>query len=75
MTNDPIVITSMARTPMGGFQGDLKNLSGIDLGAAALKAAVERSSLGSKDVSEVMMGNVLPAGLGQAPARLSLIHI
>jgi len=59
----------MARTPMGGFQGDLKNLSGIDLGAAALKAAVERSSLGSKDVSEVMMGNVLPAGLGQAPAR------
>ena len=69
MTNDPIVITSMARTPMGGFQGDLKNLSGIDLGAAALKAAVERSSLGSKDVSEVMMGNVLPAGLGQAPAR------
>jgi len=69
VTNDPIVITSMARTPMGGFQGDLKNLSGIDLGAAALKAAVERSSLGSKDVSEVMMGNVLPAGLGQAPAR------
>lgn len=69
MTNDPIVITSMARTPMGGFQGDLKNLSGTDLGAAALKAAIERSSLGSKDVSEVMMGNVLPAGLGQAPAR------
>ncbi|WP_345799757.1 acetyl-CoA C-acyltransferase [Marinobacter bryozoorum] len=69
MTNDPIVITSMARTPMGGFQGDLKSLSGTDLGAAALKAAIERSSLGSKDVSEVMMGNVLPAGLGQAPAR------
>ena len=69
MTNDPIVITSMARTPMGGFQGDLKNLSGTDLGATALKAAIERSSLGSKDVSEVMMGNVLPAGLGQAPAR------
>ncbi|MCK7544072.1 acetyl-CoA C-acyltransferase [Marinobacter bryozoorum] len=59
----------MARTPMGGFQGDLKSLSGTDLGAAALKAAIERSSLGSKDVSEVMMGNVLPAGLGQAPAR------
>ncbi len=69
MSNDPIVITSMARTPMGGFQGDLKNLSGTDLGAMALKAAIERSSLGSKDVSEVMMGNVLPAGLGQAPAR------
>ncbi|WP_417548604.1 acetyl-CoA C-acyltransferase [Marinobacter segnicrescens] len=69
VSNDPIVITSMARTPMGGFQGDLKNLSGTDLGAMALKAAIERSSLGSKDVSEVMMGNVLPAGLGQAPAR------
>lgn len=69
MSNDPIVITSMARTPMGGFQGDLKDLSGTDLGAMALKAAIERSSLGSKDVSEVMMGNVLPAGLGQAPAR------
>ena len=69
MTNDPIVITSMARTPMGGFQGDLKNLSGTDLGAAALKAALQRSAMGSKDVSEVMMGNVLPAGLGQAPAR------
>lgn len=69
MTNDPIVITSMARTPMGGFQGDLKGLSGTDLGAAALKAALQRSAMGSRDVSEVMMGNVLPAGLGQAPAR------
>ena len=69
MTTDPIVITSMARTPMGGFQGDLKNLSGTDLGAAALKAALQRSAMGSKDVSEVMMGNVLPAGLGQAPVR------
>ncbi|MFW5824793.1 MAG: acetyl-CoA C-acyltransferase [Marinobacter sp.] len=69
MTNDPIVITSIARTPMGAFQGELKTLSATDLGAAALKAALERSSLGSKDVSEVMMGNVLPAGLGQAPAR------
>lgn len=69
MTNDPIVITSIARTPMGGFQGDLKTLSATDLGAAALKAALEDSRLGSTDVSEVMMGNVLPAGLGQAPAR------
>jgi acetyl-CoA C-acetyltransferase len=69
VTNDPIVITSIARTPMGGFQGDLKTLSGTDLGAAALRAVIERSSLGSRDVSEVMMGNVLPAGLGQAPAR------
>ncbi|MFL1403750.1 acetyl-CoA C-acyltransferase [Marinobacter sp. M1N3S26] len=69
MTNDPIVITSIARTPMGGFQGDLKNLSGTDLGATALKAALQRSAMGSKDISEVMMGNVLPAGLGQAPAR------
>ncbi|MFL1482514.1 acetyl-CoA C-acyltransferase [Marinobacter sp. LN3S78] len=69
MTNDPIVITSIARTPMGGFQGDLKNLSGTDLGATALKAALQRSAMDSKDISEVMMGNVLPAGLGQAPAR------
>ncbi len=69
VTTDPIVITSMARTPMGGFQGELKSLSGTDLGAAALKAALERSRLGSTDVSEVMMGNVLSAGLGQAPAR------
>ncbi|WP_328185468.1 acetyl-CoA C-acyltransferase [Marinobacter sp. OP 3.4] len=69
VTTDPIVITSMARTPMGGFQGDLKALSGTDLGAAALKAALQRSAMGSRDVSEVMMGNVLPAGLGQAPAR------
>lgn len=73
MTNDPIVITSMARTPMGGFQGDLKALSGTQLGASALKAAIERSGLGSREVSEVMMGNVLPAGLGQAPARQAAI--
>ena len=69
MTHDPIVITSIARTPMGGFQGDLKTLSATDLGATALNAAIERSQLGSTDISEVMMGNVLPAGLGQAPAR------
>ncbi len=69
MNNDPIVITSMARTPMGAFQGALKNLSGTDLGAAAIRATIERSSLGSGEVCEVMMGNVLPAGLGQAPAR------
>ena len=73
MNQDPIVITSMARTPMGGFQGDLKDLSGTDLGASALRAAIERSALGSRDVSEVMMGNVLPAGLGQAPARQAAI--
>ncbi|MFC4260841.1 acetyl-CoA C-acyltransferase [Marinobacter lacisalsi] len=73
MTYDPVVITSIARTPMGGFQGDLKALSGTQLGASALKAAIERSGLGSKDVSEVMMGNVLPAGLGQAPARQAAI--
>jgi len=69
VNDEPIVITSMARTPMGGFQGELKSLSGTDLGTAALKAALQRSSLGGSDVSEVMMGNVLPAGLGQAPAR------
>ncbi len=69
MSNDPIVITSIARTPMGGFQGELKSLSGTQLGATAIRAAIERSSLGNGDVSEVMMGNVLPAGMGQAPAR------
>ncbi|MCC6075195.1 acetyl-CoA C-acyltransferase [Pseudomonas sp. GCM10022188] len=66
---DPIVIVSSARTPMGGFQGDLKGLSAPELGAAAIRAAVERSGLPFDAVQEVLMGCVLPAGLGQAPAR------
>lgn len=69
MTSDPIVIVSAARTPIGGFQGALKSLTAPDLGAAAIRAALERSGIPPEDVEEVIMGNVLPAGLGQAPAR------
>ena len=69
MDKDPIVIASIARTPMGGFQGDLKGCSAPDLGAVAIKAAVERASLTGEDIDEVLMGNVLSAGVGQAPAR------
>ncbi len=66
---DPIVIVGAARTPMGGFQGSLSDLPAADLGAAAIKSAVERAGLASQDVEEVIMGCVLPAGQGQAPAR------
>jgi acetyl-CoA C-acetyltransferase len=69
MNNDSIVILGSARTPMGGFQGDLKSLSAPELGAAAIRAAVERSGVAAEQVQEVLMGCVLPAGLGQAPAR------
>jgi len=69
MPNDPIVIVSAARTPMGGFQGELKGFAAPELGAAAIRAAVERAQLKPEDVQEVIMGCVLPAGQGQAPAR------
>jgi acetyl-CoA C-acetyltransferase len=69
VSDDPIVIVGSARTPMGGFMGDLKSLSAPELGAVAIRAAVERSGIRPEDVQEVVMGNVLPAGLGQAPAR------
>jgi len=69
MLNDPIVIVGAARTPMGGLQGDFASLSASDLGAVAIKAAVERAGIKPEDVEEVIMGNVLPAGQGQAPAR------
>ena len=69
MKPDPIVIVSAARTPMGAFQGELKGFAAPELGAAAIRAAVERAKLQSQDVQEVLMGCVLPAGLGQAPAR------
>ena len=64
-----IVITAIARTPMGGFQGILSEATAPQLGAAAIKAAVERSGLNGESIDEVIMGCVLPAGLGQAPAR------
>ncbi len=67
--NDPIVIVSAARTPMGGFQGDLAGVTAPELGAVAIRAAVERAGLAPDQVEEVIMGCVLPAGLGQAPAR------
>jgi acetyl-CoA C-acetyltransferase len=69
MQDDPIVIAGMARTAMGGFQGDLKDVAAPQLGAVAIKAAVARAGLAGNDIDEVIMGCVLPAGLGQAPAR------
>src|SRR6185436_15001939 len=69
MLNDPIVIVGAARTPMGAFQGDFASLAASELGAVAIRAAVERAGLSPADVQEVIMGNVLPAGQGQAPAR------
>lgn len=69
MPQDPIVIVSAARTPMGGFQGDFATLTAPELGSAAIRASVERAGLAPGDVTEVFMGCVLPAGQGQAPAR------
>ncbi len=69
MSHDPVVIVSVARTAMGGFQGSLSAKSAPELGAAAIKAAVARAGLKAEDVQEVFMGCVLHAGLGQAPAR------
>ena len=71
--SDPIVILSYARTPMGSFQGALSALSATELGATAVKAAVERAGLTGEDVDKVFMGNVLSGGLGQAPARQAAI--
>jgi acetyl-CoA C-acetyltransferase len=69
MQNDPIVIVGAARTPMGGFQGDFSSLAASDLGAVAIKAAVERAGIQPGDVQELLFGNCLMAGQGQAPAR------
>jgi len=69
MSVDPIVIVSAARTPMGAFQGELKSFTAPELGAAAIRAAVERAKVKPEDVQEALMGCVLPAGQGQAPAR------
>ena len=66
---DPIVILSYARTPMGSFQGALSSLPATELGATAVKAAIERAGVSGEQVDKVFMGNVLSAGLGQAPAR------
>jgi acetyl-CoA C-acetyltransferase len=69
MSADPVVIVSYARTPMGGFQGALSGASATELGAAAVKAAVERAGIDPDRIEQILMGCVLPAGLGQAPAR------
>jgi acetyl-CoA C-acetyltransferase len=69
MSDDPIVIIGSARTPMGAFHGELKELSAPALGAATIRAAVERSGVAGAEISEVLMGCVLSAGVGQAPAR------
>ena len=69
MTDDPVVIVGSARTPMGGFMGELQSWAAPELGAASIRAAIERANISPADVGEVIMGNVLPAGQGQAPAR------
>lgn len=66
---DPIVIVSAVRTPMGGLQGELSSLSAVQLGSAAIGAAIERAGVQVHSVDQVLFGCVLPAGLGQAPAR------
>ena len=67
--SDSIVVVGMARTPLGGLQGALADLTASELGASAIRAAIERSQLSADAVDETIMGCVLPAGQGQAPAR------
>ncbi|RVU03768.1 acetyl-CoA C-acyltransferase [Novosphingobium umbonatum] len=71
--NDPIVILSYARTPMGAMQGALSDVPATELGATAVKAAVERAGVNGEDIERAYIGCVLPAGLGQAPARQAVI--
>ena len=68
-SNDPVVIVGAARTALGGFQGDFASLTAPQLGASAIRAAFDRAGLQPEGVDEILMGCVLPAGLGQAPAR------
>ena len=72
-STDPVVILSYARTPMGGMQGVFADVAATDLGATAVKAAVERAGVDANDIERIYMGCVLPAGLGQAPARQAAI--
>ncbi len=74
MDVDPIIISSFARTPMGGFQGALSGATATELGATAVKAAVERSGVDLAAIDRIYMGCVLPAGLGQAPARQAAVR-
>ncbi|MCH8321980.1 MAG: acetyl-CoA C-acyltransferase [Proteobacteria bacterium] len=73
MAHDPIVIAGAARTPIGGFMGDFQTVTAPELGAVAIRAAVERAGLKPEDIDEVLMGCVLAAGQGQAPARQASI--
>ncbi|HSI16330.1 MAG TPA: acetyl-CoA C-acetyltransferase, partial [Sphingomonas sp.] len=73
MSTDPVVILSYARTPMGGLQGVLSGATATELGATAVGAAVERAGLSGEAIEKIYMGCVLPAGLGQAPARQAAI--
>ena len=73
MPNDPVVIVSAVRTPMGGLQGALKDFAAPELGANAIRAAVERAAVKPEQIDETIMGCVLPAGQGQAPARQASI--
>ncbi|MDY3196851.1 MAG: acetyl-CoA C-acyltransferase [Pseudomonadaceae bacterium] len=75
MQQDPVVIVGSARTPMGALQGELAGVPAPQLGATAIRAAVERSGLAAEAVQEVLMGCVLPAGLGQAPARQAALAV
>lgn len=74
MAEEKIVILGLARTPMGGFQGDLANLTAPQLGGEAIKAAVSAAGIDKEKVGEIIMGCVLPAGLGQAPARQAALN-
>lgn len=74
MQTDPIVIVSIARTPIGNLLGELKDFSAVNLGTHAIQATVERAGIASSHIDTVYMGCVLPAGLGQAPARQAALH-
>src|SRR5271154_1762862 len=74
MAATDVVILSGARTPMGGFQGELSAKTAPELGAAAIGEAVKRAGIAAGDIDETVMGCVLPAGLGQAPARQAAVH-
>ena len=73
MTTDPIVIVGMSRTPMGAFQGDFAAIQAPELGAVAIKGAIDEAKINPKNIEEIFMGCVLTAGIGQAPARQASI--
>lgn len=74
MSHDPVVIVSAARTPMGDLQGVLADLTGPQLGGYAIEAAVARAKIQPESIEQVLMGCVLQAGLGQAPARQTALR-